>query len=1057
MNERTPVTPTQHSLFQGAQPTTLIEKVFRVYPQEIKLLLWVSAIQLVMNTSSIMINNFAQTTFLKRFGVGALPTVYLIEAALTFFFAGLVGILMERFRAMRVFTGLLLFFGLAIGCVRALLPMEISLIYPALFILKSQAAGILPILYWEILGDLFTTQQSKRLYTLITAGGILGTTVGSLLTGKVAHWLGGNNILLIFIGGMALAALLNELTEKVAGFPIETRTDRRQNKLPGKFKDNLREFIDYTRKSTLLKYMILLLAIPNMILPMLDFQFNVLVDAHYATETGTLNFFGVFRGVSNAVIFITLLFSGRLISRWGVPKTMLIHPINYFFAFTSIFAGYNIVAGVYARFSTELLKMTLNNPARAILYNFFPERVRGLIRLFLRGGVVRAADFAGSGFLALVKGLVSPRTLPLLALPLVLVWIAACLRLKKAYPSMLAEILTERQASLHNLEEINFQALARNREVIEKFRDGLNAKDPKVAAVSGEFLARAKPPGWADAIIEVLPATPAEIQKQYLDLLGPEDVGPAMEKLYRMAERAAPGTLIHLLPALARFNASEALPVIEEFIEHPDPRVRVQALAGIYASQKPEALSVFRRCLQELLDGDEGQKRTAIEILSKTGDRAFSEELLAVWNQSADARLREWALTGLMKMKHEAVKKIALEAVGDSVPQIRKAVLDALISLEEKIPPEALIRFLGDGSAAIRSKAADAIRRAGEDVVEMLLPALAAPSRILKNEALRLFNQMGSPSALLSNFVIEQLKAIYLYLAYARVLNEGAPGGAPAFLEAHLLEKHREILENILRVVGVLEFGDRMKVILRAIQSGKRRDVDIAIEALEGSLHADISRLLLPILAGSPTAKQLEAGLERLGEPAALKRTRNEILNDFLRDPDPVIQTLSTHALEEGRRTADTSQYPTLIDRLACIRSVPFFNELPVRDLMSIVGSAEVQRRSPGEVIIEQGAPGDRIYLVCDGRIALSHVPENVREVLLDCAGKGECVGEMAVLDGRAHPYTVRVESEALLLVLEAAEFQRLMLDCPGISINICRSYSRRIIAYHSRLPMTKT
>ncbi|HSQ84658.1 MAG TPA: hypothetical protein VLM43_08030, partial [Desulfobacterales bacterium] len=407
MNDYIPVLPTRHhNLMQWTQPEIFLRKVFKVYPHEIKPLLWVTVIQLVMSSSAIQINNFAQSAFLKRFGVNSLPTVFLLEAIITFFFSGLVGIFMERFRNVRVFTAVLLYFGACIGLIRLLLPFKLAWIYPVLFILKSQSVAILPILYWDILSDLFTTQQSKRLFTLITAGGVLGTTVGSLMTARLALWFGLNNLLLIFVVGMILASILNEFTEKIVAASVGTRIERRKGKLEGKFFDNFREFLSYARESTLLKYMIIIIAIPNILLPIMDFQFNVVVDKHFTTEAATLHFFGLYRGISNAAMFVVLMVSGRIITRLGVAHSLLFHPANYVLAFGALFLRFNISSGIYARFSTETLKTTLNNPARAILYNFFPEQSRALIRVFLRGAVVRISDFTGSGVLILIKGLI---------------------------------------------------------------------------------------------------------------------------------------------------------------------------------------------------------------------------------------------------------------------------------------------------------------------------------------------------------------------------------------------------------------------------------------------------------------------------------------------------------------------------------------------------------------------------------------------------------------------------------------------------------------------------
>lgn len=75
----------RHSLFPFRLPAGGLQKLLRVYPNEVKLLLWVTAIQVVMSTSSILVNNVAHTTFLKRFGSDVLPMIFMLEALITFF------------------------------------------------------------------------------------------------------------------------------------------------------------------------------------------------------------------------------------------------------------------------------------------------------------------------------------------------------------------------------------------------------------------------------------------------------------------------------------------------------------------------------------------------------------------------------------------------------------------------------------------------------------------------------------------------------------------------------------------------------------------------------------------------------------------------------------------------------------------------------------------------------------------------------------------------------------------------------------------------------------
>ena len=898
LNRIPSVLTSRHSLLQtGQDPAFFVQRMLRVYPEEVKLLVWVTAIQLVMSLSSILLNNFAQTAFLKRYGVGSLPTVFLIEAVLTFCFANAVGFLMNRFSTVRVFTGLFLFFAVSVGLMRGLLPLGMPLIYPVLYILKSQAVEILPILYWDILSDLFTTQQSKRLYTLITAGGVLGTTLGSLMTGKVAHWVGTDNVLLIFVGGMALASLLNELTERVAGTPIEPRTERDKGRLEGSIRENLSRFIHFSKTSPLLKYMIVIIAIPNILLPILTYQFNVVVDAHFATEEATLHFFGTFRGVSNALMFLLLLFSSHFITRWGVATSLLFHPINYLIAFASLFFRFDFFSGTYARFSTEILKTTLNNPARAILYNFFPEQIRSLVRVFLRGTVIRVADFAGSSFLMLIKGIMEPRLLSLVAAPLSLIWIITSMKIKKAYSTLLMQSLMEEHTDWRRLEDVDFRLLLNDKQVLERLKQALSDPNPDIVVTSGEIVARAAPAGWPKWIVQALPGKPAEAQRKLLDLLTAENAKNVVEELVQMA-RKAPDNLVCLLETLSRLDPKASLTVMEKFLDHRDPRVRVEALAGLYLSHLPEAQTTFRQRIQDLLGEGTSAVRIAVEVLGKAGDPFFSEILLE-HARGEDAELKAWALCGLGKMKHEEAMRIALSGIAGFSTQVREAALQVLRTSKEETPLEVWIRLLGDRDPEFRNEASVAIRSRGEATMQDLLPVLASPSRVARNEALSIISALGFPRAELFQFMVKRLAEPYRYAAYVRTLQKIEKGKALPLLIDHLLERNNESLGLVLRVLGVMEFGDRRDIILTAIQSGNRRDIDNAIEALETSLHPKIREILIPLLEENPSDEKMALIGKRLGI-AALADTPKRIFLELLKEEDLVVQALVVYALGEG-------------------------------------------------------------------------------------------------------------------------------------------------------------
>lgn len=1071
--------PNPHNLFRAAPaPVVFLQRVFRVYPHEAKLLLWVTAIQLVMRSSSILINNLAQTAFLKRYGVEHLPAVFLIEAALTFVFTSGLGVLMEGRKTVRVFSWLFVFFAGSIGLIRALLPLGSDLVYPVLYILKSQAVEILPILYWDILTDLFTTQQAKRLYTLITAGGILGTTLGSLMTGTVARWVGVDNVLLVFVGGMLLAACLNELTEKVAGAPIGTRTGGSRAVASGTFKDNLRAFVAFSRRSTLLKYMILLTAIPNILLPIMTYQFNVVVDQYFASEQDTLRFFGVFRGISNLVIFLLLLFSGRLVASWGVATSLLFHPINYLVAFAALYFRFDLFSGVYARFTTETIKTALNNPARAILYNFFPSKMRGFVRVFLRGNVVRASDFAGSGFLMIVTGLIDPRLLSVVAAPLALTWILASIMIKRRYASMLMETLREEQIDWERLGEVDFRAWTQDKRAVDSLISGLRDVDPRKAVACGEILSRAAPPGWARAVVDAAAGRPAESQKALLDLLQPKDAGEAVKGLIALAEEAPPETLAICLAVLGRLAPSAGLATATKALNLSHKGALTEGLALLYESGDPQARIVFRRRMETLVREGGAGLLIAAEVAARTGDGSFSDFFFQCVN-SGDPDLKAWGLLGLGTLKREEAYKTALASVNEkSSLQLRRSVARVLRAFGEMTPMETFVQILGDEDGEVRAEASRAIRERGSGAIQPLLPALASPSRVRREEILSILEALGISSLNLNRFIVGELAKAYRNLSLVEVLRRRKGKRAAFLLAEHLLERNEETVETALRVLAVTEFKDRMKVILRALHSGNRRDMDNAVEALESALHPSVRKPLAALLEDRPLEEKLAVGRRRFKIAPSPATERGTFPFELLEMQDSVAQALALYALDEedadlASKAASLKERfieaPILreavqwalgvgkgdalspLERALAIRSIPLFSGLRVREIMAMAGIALSKTCAKNEIVVQEGVPGDALYLILKGELAVIQT----EKLKLDTVRQSEFFGEMSLIDREPRSATIKAESDSLLLQIRGEDFVALLEGYPAIPLHLCRVFCGRIRALQALLKKT--
>ena len=74
---------------------------------------------------------------------------------------------------------------------------------------------------------------------------------------------------------------------------------------------------------------------------------------------------------------------------------------------------------------------------------------------------------------------------------------------------------------------------------------------------------------------------------------------------------------------------------------------------------------------------------------------------------------------------------------------------------------------------------------------------------------------------------------------------------------------------------------------------------------------------------------------------------------------------------------------------------------LPDEAVDALVSRARHVRIAKGECIYRRGDEGDSMLVVLSGRMKISNVTDDAREVVLDFLGPGDLSGEIAVLDGK--------------------------------------------------------
>lgn len=126
------------------------------------------------------------------------------------------------------------------------------------------------------------------------------------------------------------------------------------------------------------------------------------------------------------------------------------------------------------------------------------------------------------------------------------------------------------------------------------------------------------------------------------------------------------------------------------------------------------------------------------------------------------------------------------------------------------------------------------------------------------------------------------------------------------------------------------------------------------------------------------------------------------------------------------------------------LHDLSLFGELNDSDLDKLVDMAEEVVLEQGEVLMEEGAPGDALYVVLDGDFEVSKRSGN-QDVVLAVRGTGEVLGEMALIEDVPRSATVKAARKSTILKITKEVFQTLIGTSPSAALSILHTMSARV------------
>ncbi len=386
--------------------------------------------------SALMLLRPAREALGMQRGIETIRWLFMGTVTITLAVNPIFSLLVSRFRRPVFVAATYLFFACGLLCFWALLrfaPAQVGIRSGQVFYVWFSVFNLFAtMLFWALMADRFTLEQSQRLFGLIGVGGTLGALFGPLLSSLLAAPLG-TAALLPIAAGFLLAALVAAFW--LMRLPVARESDRAAgpsaNEVIGG--SAWQGFRAVARSPYLLGICAYVLILAVMATFIYFTRLKLVAALGGELDLRTTIFARIDMATQAATLLLQALVAGHLMRRLGTGLTLALLPLTAALGFLGLALIGSLAALVAFEASFRAVQRGLMRPARETLFTVVEREDRYKAKAFIDTVVYRLGDLGGAqteGLLArLGAGLAA---LASFAIPLALVWMTLGLWLGRA-------------------------------------------------------------------------------------------------------------------------------------------------------------------------------------------------------------------------------------------------------------------------------------------------------------------------------------------------------------------------------------------------------------------------------------------------------------------------------------------------------------------------------------------------------------------------------------------------------------------------------------------------
>jgi CRP-like cAMP-binding protein len=126
------------------------------------------------------------------------------------------------------------------------------------------------------------------------------------------------------------------------------------------------------------------------------------------------------------------------------------------------------------------------------------------------------------------------------------------------------------------------------------------------------------------------------------------------------------------------------------------------------------------------------------------------------------------------------------------------------------------------------------------------------------------------------------------------------------------------------------------------------------------------------------------------------------------------------------------------------LKKIPLLQDVSHDTIHRLVQHIELKEVRRRQVVYLPGDPGQTVYFVNGGRVKISKVTRDGKELTLAYRGPGDIFGELSMVDGGPREEMAEAMENALISELSRAEFEKIVQKEPMIGYRLTKTVAAR-------------